>query len=76
MARSRGTGLKREGPYGTALGKAWPLLFSASSHPLGVQSESDADGDETVWACVTLLDRWAAGNTKQVIRTDNGPAKT
>ena len=45
MARSRGTGLKREGPSGTAPGKAWPLLFSASSYPLGVHSESDAGGD-------------------------------
>ncbi|MBU6435776.1 MAG: hypothetical protein KJS98_20905, partial [Nitrospirae bacterium] len=45
MARSRGAGLKREGPSGTAPGKAWPLLFSASSHPLGVHSESDAGGD-------------------------------
>jgi hypothetical protein len=44
MARSRGTGLKREGPFGTAPGKAWPLLFSASSYPLGGQSESDAGG--------------------------------
>ena len=43
MARSRGTGLKREGPYGTATRKAWPLLFSASSHPLGVHSDADAD---------------------------------
>ena len=42
MAHSRGTGLKREGPSGTAPGKAWPLLFSASSHPLGAHSESDA----------------------------------
>ena len=42
MARSRGTGLK-EGPRdGTR--KAWPLLFSAGSHPLGVHSESDAGG--------------------------------
>ena len=40
MARSQGAGLKREG---TA--KAWPLLFRASSHPLGVHSESDAGGD-------------------------------
>ena len=39
MAHSRGTGLKSGGTR-----KAWPLLFSASSHPLGVQSESDAGG--------------------------------
>ena len=45
MALSRGAGLKREGPSGTAPGKAWPLLFSASAHPLGAQSESDAGGD-------------------------------
>jgi len=45
MARSRGTGLKREGPSGTAPGKAWPLLFSASSHPLGVHSEAGINGD-------------------------------
>ena len=40
MARSRGTGLTRSATDGTE--KAWPLLFSAGSHPLGVQSESDA----------------------------------
>ena len=40
MARSRGTGLTREGPK--EYRKAWPLLCRASSHPLGVQSESDA----------------------------------
>ena len=34
-----------EGPSGATLGKAWPLLFSASSHPLGVHSEHDAGGD-------------------------------
>lgn len=34
MARSRGTGLKRKGPQGDGTRKAWPLLFSASSHPL------------------------------------------
>jgi len=45
MALSRGAGLKREGPSGTAPGKAWPLLFSASAHPLGGQFDSDADGD-------------------------------
>ena len=45
MALSRGTGLKREGPHGKAPGKAWPLLFSAGSHPLGVQSEYHAGGD-------------------------------
>jgi len=44
MALSRGTGLKREGPHGTAPGKAWLLLCSASSHPLGEHSESDAGG--------------------------------
>ena len=42
MARSRGTGLNGRG-LGTTR-KAWPLLFSAGSHPLGVQSESDAGG--------------------------------
>jgi hypothetical protein len=45
MALSRGTGLKREGPHGKAPWKAWPLLFSASSHPLRVHSENDAGGD-------------------------------
>ena len=41
MARSRGTGLKGRDPReGTR--KAWLLLVSASSHPLRVQSESDA----------------------------------
>jgi excisionase family DNA binding protein len=45
MALSRGAGLKREGPSGTAPGKAWPLLFSDSAHPLGAQSESDAGGN-------------------------------
>jgi len=50
MALSRGAGLKREGPSGRVPGKAWPLLFSASSHPLGAQSESDAGGDAgTSW---------------------------
>lgn len=37
MARSRGTGLK-------CIRKAWPLLFRASSYPLGAQSESDLGG--------------------------------
>ena len=41
MARSRGTGLNGRAWEGTE--KAWPLLCSASSHPLGGQS--DADGD-------------------------------
>ena len=41
MAHSRGTGLTWRGPR-EGTGKAWPLLLSASSHPLGVQSESDA----------------------------------
>ena len=44
MARSRGTGLKRKGPSGKVPGKAWPLLFSASAHPLRVHSEIDAGG--------------------------------
>jgi hypothetical protein len=44
MARSRGTGLKWEGPLGTAPWKAWPLLFSATSHPLRVHSEHDESG--------------------------------
>ena len=35
MARSRGTGLTRKGPHGEGTEKAWPLLLSASSHPLG-----------------------------------------
>jgi hypothetical protein len=36
MARSRGTGLKRDALWdGTR--KAWPLLCSASSHPLRTQ---------------------------------------
>jgi hypothetical protein len=48
MALSRGGRPEREGPSGTAPGKAWPLLFSASAHPLGVQSESDAGGDAGV----------------------------
>jgi hypothetical protein len=54
MARSRGAGQKREGPFGTAPGKAWPLLFSASSHPPRVHSESEAGGDAGgfVGACV------------------------
>ncbi len=76
MALSRGTGLKREGPYGTVPWKAWPLLCSVISHPLGVQSESDVGGDEIVWAFVTLLDRWAAVNTKQVIKTEKEPVTT
>jgi hypothetical protein len=42
MARSRGTGLTREGAPRDGTEKAWPLLFRASSHPLGLQSESDA----------------------------------
>ena len=51
MALSRGAGLKREGPSGTAPGKAWPLLFSASAHPLGAHSEDGSDGDAgTAWA--------------------------
>jgi hypothetical protein len=37
MALSRGTGLK-------GIRKAWPLLFSAGSHPLGVHSVADASG--------------------------------
>jgi len=45
MARSRGTGLKRKGPQGDGTRKAWPLLFSASSHPLRVHSGFDAGGD-------------------------------
>ena len=35
MARSRGTGLTRKGSHREGTGKAWPLLFSASSHPIG-----------------------------------------
>jgi hypothetical protein len=37
MARSRGTGLK-------GIRKAWSLLLSAGSHPLRLDSESDAGG--------------------------------
>ena len=44
MARSRGTGLNREGPNGKAPGRPGPLLLSAGSHPLRVHSESDAGG--------------------------------
>ncbi len=42
MVRSQGTGLTREGPKGEGTEKAWPLLFRAGSHPLGMQSESHA----------------------------------
>ena len=42
MARSRGTGLTREGAQREGTEKAWRLLCRASSHPLRVQAESDA----------------------------------
>ena len=33
-----------------------------------------ADPDGTVWAFVTLVDGWAAVNTKHVTKTEEGPA--
>jgi hypothetical protein len=35
MARSRGDRTDTEGAHREGTGKAWPLLFSASSHPIG-----------------------------------------
>ena len=63
-------GAQREGTE-----KAWPLPFRAGSYPLGVQSENPLRR----WSCggvVTLLDRWAAVNTKHVPKTEVGPGKT
>ena len=42
MARSRGGRPDTGGALWDGTRKAWPLLFSASSHPLRAQSESDA----------------------------------
>ena len=67
MALSRGAGLKREGPSGTAPGKAWPLLFSASSHPLGVQSEDGGDGGDG-----DALTAWAQGLSEDSLRFRGG----
>jgi len=40
--RRRDGALAGDRPRGTR--RAWPLLFSASSYPLGAQSESDVNG--------------------------------
>ena len=42
MARSRGGRPDMGGALWEGTEKAWPLLLSAGSHPLGLQSESDA----------------------------------
>lgn len=62
MALSRGAGLKREGPSGTAPGKAWPLLFGDSAHPLGAQSEDGVDGDAGTEGAQGLSDDFPGSN--------------
>ena len=54
------------------------ITWGAAGKPRGpaVVDFLHVDSDGTVWAFVTLLDSWAAVNTKHVTKTDEGPAKT
>ena len=75
MARSRGAGLTREGPTG----RHPEGLAAAPQRQLAPTGRAGRKPRWQRWNCVgivTLLDGWAAVNTKHVPKTEEGPGKT